>query len=341
MKRSIAVAIAVAWPLALAAVAPMRASAEPMQLKFASPAPPMSPVTRGGLIPWAKSVTEASEGTLDIKVFAGPTVAKFDNVLDRVENAVVDIGFGVLGSYASQFPMTQVVALPFESDDPLEAGVALWNLYAKGAIADDYKRVRPLTLFVFPSGAMHLKRPVRTMEDLKGLKIGLSSRMIGQLVERLGATPIAMQPTEYYPSMQRGLVDGIVIGWAAAFTFKIPEVTNFHLGFAAGSSPACVFINNDSWARLPAKGKETILALSGTKFSKTLGHITGRDPKAYPGHEIYKLPPAEATRWKAAIKPVVDEWIKATPNGEKVLEAFQAELAAVHAETMKEAEKSK
>ena len=80
--------------IALAAAAfamlPLAASADPVQLRFASPAPAMSPITVGGIQPWAKEVNEAAPDAIAVQVYAGPSVANFNNVYDRVTNAVVD-----------------------------------------------------------------------------------------------------------------------------------------------------------------------------------------------------------------------------------------------------------
>jgi len=108
------------------------AAAEPMQLRFASPAPAMSPITVGGIQPWAKEVNEAAPDALAIQVYAGPSVANFNNVYDRVVNAVVDAGFATLGGIGLSVPKTTVVSLPFEEKDSFNESLALWHIYTQG-----------------------------------------------------------------------------------------------------------------------------------------------------------------------------------------------------------------
>jgi hypothetical protein len=44
-----------------------------------------------------------------------------------------------------------------------------------------------------------------------------------------------------------------------------------------------------------------------------------------PGHTLARLDPTEAAAWKRAAQPIVDKWVKTTPNGDKVLAAYIAE----------------
>jgi len=311
------------------------AAAEPVQLRFASPAPAMSPVTVGGIQPWAKEVNEAAPDALAIQVYAGPSVANFNNVYDRVVNAVVDAGFATLGGIGLAVPKTTVASLPFEEDDALTSSIALWRIYKAGVMGDEYKSVHPLTLWVFPGGAIHSNKRVRVLADVKGLKLATGSRISGEMIELLGAVPISVQPTDYYPSVQRGIADGVVIGWAQVTTFKLEEVTKYHVDVSLGSTPAMTFMNNDSWAKLPDKAKQTIDKFSGEPWSRRMGAITARPPDELPGHEIVRLTPSEVARLMARDAATTENWLKDTQNGAKVLAAYRAELVKVRAERAK------
>jgi len=323
--------------LAAAAIAtlPLAASADPVQLRFASPAPAMSPITVGGIQPWAKEVNEAAPDAIAVQVYAGPSVANFNNVYDRVTNAVVDAGFATLGGIGLAVPKTTVISLPFEEKDSFNESVALWRIFKSGALGDEYKSVHVLTLWSFPGGAIHSNKRVRTLGDVKGLKLATGSRLTGDMVEKLGAVPIAVQPTDYYPSVQRGLADGVVIGWAQVTTFKLEEVTKYHVDVSLGSTPAMTFMNSDSWAKLPDKAKATIEKFSGEPWARRMGTITSRPPGDLPGHEIVELSDQEMANWKSRLTPITENWLKETPDGAKVLAAYRSALTDVRAERAK------
>jgi TRAP-type C4-dicarboxylate transport system substrate-binding protein len=311
------------------------ATAEPVQLRFASPAPAMSPITVGGIQPWAKEVNEAAPDAISIQVYAGPSVANFNNVYDRVTNAVVDAGFATLGGIGLKVPRTSVVSLPFEEKDSFNESIALWRMHSHGALGDEYKSVHVMTLWTFPGGAIHSNKRIRTLADVKGLKIVTGSRITGDMIELLGAVPIASQPTDYYPTVQRGLADAVVIGWAQVTTFKLEEVTKYHVDVSLGATPAMTFMNTDSWAKLPDKTKETINKFSGEPWSRRMGSITSRPPGELQGHEIIELSDQETANWKAKLAPITDNWVKETPDGAKILAAYRAELAKVRDERAK------
>jgi len=102
-------------------------------------------------------------------------------------------------------------------------------------------------------------------------------------------------------------------------TFKLEEVTKYHVDVSLGSTPAMTFMNHDSWAKLPDKAKQTIEKFSGEGWSRRMGAITSRPPGDLPGHEIVNLSDEEIARWK---KPPAADYrrvAQGTPDGAKVL----------------------
>ena len=324
---------------AFAALAPSLAAAQaPVTLKFAFPAPVQSGVNTYGVAPWSEEVKAAAAGTIDIKLFPIGTIATVANVYDRTLAGVADISFGIFGPLAGIFSQVMVAALPFETKNTIEASKALWALYDKGLIDDEFSKVKVLSLFAFPSAGLHTNKPIRTMADLDGSKIATSDRVMAQLMTALGASAVTMGPPDYYQAMQRGLADGIAVGWSAVTTFKLQEVSNHHLDTDAGLFAAFIFMNKDSYARLPAKGREAIDRHSGAPFFERMGRVTdrmnteGRDRvKALPGHTVTELADAEAARWKEKAKPIVDQWVRETSNGAAILAAFREEIEKIRA----------
>jgi TRAP-type C4-dicarboxylate transport system substrate-binding protein len=319
--------------VALAAVAHAE---EATTLKFGFPAPPTSFVLTQASAPWAKDVEAASKGALKIQFFPGGSVGNFNNILDRTLNQVVDISFGIFGPYSDQFPRTQVTSLPFETGNTTETATVLTRLYKSGVITPEYDKVKVLTLFNFPSSALHTKKPVKVLEDVKGLKLSVTNRTAGQVAELLGAAPLSLTPSDVYQAQQRGVIDGMFQAWTAVQTFKLYEVTNYHLDLPVGQQPAFIFMNKESFARLPAAAQKTIDSLSGEPMALRYGKAVDANDqsgenavKAMSGHTVSTLGPKEAARWKARLTPVVEAWTKATPDGAKVLAAFRAELVKV------------
>jgi TRAP-type C4-dicarboxylate transport system substrate-binding protein len=311
---------------------------DPAQLKFGFPAPPTSFVLTQVVSPWVGNVERDAAGTVKITVFPGGNIANFRNAYDRTLNGVSDVTFGLFGELAGQFPKTDVAALPFETENCSEAGLALWRILQSGVIADEYEKVKTLGLFRFPSSGFHTSKPIKGIADLKGMKFSVSTRMIGQIIDRFGGTSLSMPPTEVYQAAQRGTIDGIVTSWTATDTFKFYEVTKYHMEAPISTSPAFIFMNRDSFAKLPDAAKKAVDAHSGEVLTKALGKATDAfdaggkaKVRGMSGHTFSEIPAAEKPEWKSRAQFITDEWLKDTPDGARVLAAFRAEVANIRA----------
>lgn len=328
-----------ALAIALTFMGPAVASAAtPVNLKFGFAAPYNSYVNIQGMTPWIKRVEKASDGTLKIKLFAD-TLGTVRNIYDRTLANVAQISFGIFGPYAAQFPRTQVADLPFLSDNAEISSVALWRLYAKGVLAPEYRNIKALALFNFPAAVLNTNKPVKTLRDIQGMKLVVSSRLSAEVAVALGASPVTLTPPETYQGLSRGVAQGSIISWTAVKTFKLAEVTKDHLETPLGEAPAFVFMNKSAYASLPPKAKHAIDEYSGESFSKILGANNraasmneSNKVAATPGQSVTKLSPAQYKLWKSRIQPVIDAWVKHAPDGAKVLAAYRTEIATLSAE---------
>jgi TRAP-type C4-dicarboxylate transport system substrate-binding protein len=310
-----------------------QAGAEPVVLKFNSPAPPPSFLHRGAFDPWAKAVSEASGGTLKVQMYYGGTLGGFGVTYDRVLDGVADIGFILTALAKGKFRQQDVAALPFESKSSLAAASALWKIYEKGITAGEFDAVKPLGIWTFPNSAVNSRNAVRTLDDLKGRKVTVSNPIAGRTVVALGAAPVAMPPSDVYQALSRGLADMALMPLTGVATFKIDDVAKHHVDVALGADSAIVFMNRRKWEALPPAAKTAIDKHSYLPFSETLGRAADAEWARSRGSlkEVTTLSDAEEARWKKLVEPVAQQWAKETPNGATVLEAFRAEIAAFEA----------
>ena len=332
--------IAAIAAVAVCATMPSQSRAEPMSVKFAIPSPAVSPITTRILVPWAEEVAKASVDMLEIKVFPGGAIANFANVWDRTINGVADIGWGGHGYYPSQFPKSFVAMLPFESRSSAEAAGALWALYDKGLIADEYQAVKLLGLGDFPNVSLHSRKPIVSVADMRGVKVVALSRTVGQAVERLGASPIVLQFTEVYQALQRGTVDAVAGGWPTVPALNLTEVTTHHLVMSLGTEAMFLIMNRDSYARLPDAVRASLDKLSNAAFVKRATAVFDAydaDASAavakQQGQTVSNLPTAEETRWKETVASFIAEWVNTTPNGSNILAAFRNEIIRIRSGT--------
>jgi TRAP-type transport system periplasmic protein len=167
-----------------------------------------------------------------------------------------------------------------------------------------------------------------------------ASKETGELAERLGMAPIALVVSETYEALQRGTVDGVMMGWTAVQSFKLEEVASYHVDASLGTSVGMMFIGEKRYQALPPAARKVIEEFSGEKESRVLGQFWDRlqafghdRVKAMPHQTVIDASPALIAKWRAEAEaePVVDGWARRTPDGEKVLAAFRAALAQVDA----------
>ena len=331
-----AIWLLVAW----FALAPSLAMAQTV-LKFATTLPPNNPVVSKYLDVWAKKVNEAAGSEFQIQVVNGPTIANAVNVWERTVTGVVDIGWGIHGAVNLPFPKTLIMGLPLlvEEEQLSVASAALWRLYANGTIADEYKDVRPLALIGTPVQGMSSKKQLNRLEDMKGLKVRAADKTIADIVTALGGAPISVPATEVYQSLSQGVTEAAVSGFILVVTFKLQEVLHYHLeGLPLGAPAGFVVMNRQSYEKLTPKGKQILDRLSGETMSREFGQFMQdfgislkNQVRASKDHHIYSLAPQERQRWIQTLEGVVRQWAASTPNGDKTMAAFKAEMQKISA----------
>lgn len=314
----------------LALVSP--AMAEPIVLKFASPAPAPTPVNGKFLQVWSDKVSAESNGTLKIEFVPGGVLGKEGQLLDRVKNGVVDIAWDLQGYYPGNFPKSSVVELPFSFDHGGPASAALWDIFKDGTIADEYDGVKVLNLWAFPNGSVMTVKPVTTMSDLKGMKFAANSPIRQRMISALGATPVNIPLFEWYQSLNRGVLDGVAETMSIVPPFKLHEVLNHYIDISTGGVPGFVFMNQAKFDSLPDAAKKAIADNSGKEWSRAMGAFwegardAGEGLILKSGFTVDKLPPAEEAKWKAVMLDSAKPWDNDVPNAAAVKSAFAAAL---------------
>lgn len=294
------------WILPLAVVA---ALAVPMsQAKAETVTWSMASAFGGGaFIEDAKNLAETvdflTEGRLKIEVYPAGTLGPAFKVTEMVQNNVAQIGHLWPGfDYGTDKTSVLLAGYPagMSGEETLHwiyegGGLELWQEWRRDRFGVVAFPCNNLTKEVF----LHSKRPVRTEEDFKGLKI----RTVGAwapLAEKLGATPVALPPAEIYPALERGVVDAAE--WASPFVNKndgLHEVAKYVILPGIHSTMAvqeCV-INPEAWAQLSERDQKIFELATKLMTMSTWVRLGDLDAKAIrefaeSGNEVIDLDPA-------------------------------------------------
>jgi TRAP-type C4-dicarboxylate transport system substrate-binding protein len=321
-----------------AAVLTAPARAQEQKLIFATTDVPTAHLNVNFMHPWAKRLTEAGQGLIAVDVRDGPTVANHSNFFDRVQNDVIQIGWGLHAAVSGKFPRTQVANVPLIADRSEHGSTALYRLYKSGLFDAEYGDTVPLVYVAFPPALLHFRSPRAAADDLQGTKIIAGSRTLSQVVTALGATPVSLIVTDIYPSLQRGTADGTATTWTAFQPFKLAEVTRYHVETALGSSTSMIFMARKKYDALPEAARKIIDAHAVESETRTFGkfwdRVAGEERVkvgAMSDHTVVTPSPEVQTRWRQALAGIEAEWIKNTPDGDKVMARYRAILNELRA----------
>ena len=288
--------------------------------------------------PWAAKVDAAAPGAIKIDLRPGTSIANITNVYERVMNEVSHIGFTLFNYVAGKFPLAEVGALPFIADNSEQGSIALWRLYKTGMLDAEFDEAKPLMLIALPQSLLHLAKPPKTLADLTGLKVIAPTQLTALTIEHLGATPISLSSPEAYLAIQRGTADGTVLSWNTYVSFKIGEVTSYHIDAPLGTAAGMLFMSRKVYDRLPPEAKHALDVNSGEQASGAWGkwwdgdnahgrRLAETDPK----HKIVTLDPATRAAWTKKIDGAIAEWGKTRPGIEKATAEYRRLVADVKA----------
>jgi len=270
---------------------------------------------RDFLEPWTRNIEKLSNGRVKFTIYPNCQLGPAKEQYDLAVKGVTDIALGVQSYTPERFLLTSVMSLPFMSDSGEKASVVLWSLYNK-YLEDEYKDVKVLALFCHGPGQLHTtKKQVKTLEDLKGLKIRMANPFLGKVIERLGATAVICPVTEINEKLIKKELDGVVIVWEAVSNFRFYEC-KYHTIVNMYTLPFFVVMNKEKYDSLPADIKKLIDENSGKKMSVMAGmamdndDIRAKNAAAERGDLIYTLPEGELQRWKKIAMPLGDEWVQ-------------------------------
>ncbi len=323
LSRRNALQAGAALALGLAGLArPGRAQA-PIKLRMAHFLSPMAPAQTMLFQPWAERVERDSGGRIKCELYPAMQLGgKPPQLYDQARTGVADIVWTVPGYTPGRFPLSAVFELPFVvGSSALATARALWDFY-KTNLREEYKDVHPLLLHCHAPGLVHMKdKAVTRMEDLKGRKLRLPTKPVGDALKLMGATPVGMPLPEAYEALSRGVADGLTVPWEVMKPQRLNELVKHHTDTGLYTNVFLMAMNKQKYDGLPEDLKAVIDRNSGDNFIKEIGkawddaELPGLQQAKELGHSIVKLAPEEKARWKKATQPVIDAWIAATPNG--------------------------
>lgn len=284
-------------------------------LRISSWAPPTHHVNSKIWPEWGAMIEKATEGRVKTKIeykLASPP-KQFGVVRDGIADAA-----WIFHGYNTRYVATQAVEMPGLATSGEAAAVAYWQVHQKHLKkANEHRGVVLIGLHSHGPAVIHTKKPITSLDDLKGLKIRVPGG-VGSLVGRaLGVTAVKLPAPKVYESLSSGVADGVFMPMETQKSFRlkevVPNVTIMPGGLYYGSFG---FILSPRFlAKLSTKDQAALMNVSGANFAKLGRHwdtadTAGREDAMKSGSKIAIASDAMKTDYYARMKPVEDAWVK-------------------------------
>ena len=280
------------------------------ELSLAHFLPADHPLNEAVFTPLSRELAELSDGRLTVRQFpAGALNSSPAAQYSILVSGVADIALAVPSYTADLFPKTDLIGYPGICKTAADCTEAL-----RRALPVLEREYDAKVLGIWSNAAPVLltrDTPVRTLEDIRGLKIRVSSRSLIPFIEALGASAVMQPGTVVHQSLTTGVIDGVAISPSGISTFQLHEPAAYLTDWLPASGlPFVLLMNRGVYASLAPEERGWIdeaadasLSAAGAEAWRRAGAGALRMARAA-GVEFISLAESERRRFDRAVASV-------------------------------------
>lgn len=287
---------------------------------------------------WAQEIDRRTAGRVKVQFFYQASLLPATDILRGIAERRADLGYVANAYHPAELPLSSVVGLPFVTSNAEAQARTLGELYRRNAaFRQEWEKqgVHVLLFHPLSENIVGMREPVRSVAGLKGKRIrGLG--YINQVLEIIGANPVAIAAPEVYEALQRRTIDGYS-GYAfeVVTALKLHEVAPHTVGMGTGNYVfATTPITKSTWDSMPDDLKRVINEVSDQYIDKfvqilasTEDDVCAAIKKA--GGSVTVFPDAEVERTKAQVgEQIAKLWMRDATKRGAAAEAFLADYLA-------------
>jgi TRAP-type C4-dicarboxylate transport system substrate-binding protein len=314
------------------------AAAEPVSLKLSFFASDTDANYVKVIKPWVDIVNADPSGAVKIEAFPNGALGKNPMVQPQLLlDGVTDIALVNPSLTPGRFLDDQVFELPGLIKSVSE-GVQLYQTLVMSDSLRGYSDYYVIGSFMNPNYNIFARRPIKSIQDLKGMKVRILGPVIGQTVKELVMVPILMAPNDIVEALGRGTIDATTAVPSGVVDFGVDRVTRYDFLLPLGAGPLTVLMSRAKFESMPRVAQETIakysLKFANELFIKQLGNhhddIIDRF-KADPKRTVVVPSQADLDAVKPVYEKVTLEWAAKDPRNAALLAKARATLAQIRA----------
>jgi TRAP-type C4-dicarboxylate transport system substrate-binding protein len=272
------------------------------------------------LAPWARKVEADSGDRIRVDIFPSMQLGGAPaQLLDQVRDGVADIVWATPSSTPDRFFRIETFELPFVLSRRALVNSKALEDFAALYLRDEFRDIHPICFSCRDHGVLHAARAVKSIDNLKGLRLHVPNRLAADSVQALGARGMTI-PTPQVPMALAGhVIDGCLDPWDVVSSMKLGDVLKNHTDFGSSALSTATFVlamNRTSYDRLPRELKAAIDSNAGQFAATMAGAMWDSEAKAVAdaarerGDPITVLTADDVVPWRKATEPVVAAWQK-------------------------------
>ena len=265
---------------------------------------------------FCEDVNKRLAGKVKVTQYTGGTLLTAPKMAAGVASGIADIGLAHCSYSRGRFPVMELTELPLGAPSSFVLTHVINDFYEKFK-PKEWEAYHPLMFSASPPSVIQtVNKPIKTLEDLKGVKIRGTGRS-GDVVKALGATVVPVEMMDMYESLRRGVMEGNMGPFEQLKSFKTGDVLRYHTtSYMAGSGYTFyVIFNKAKWDSLPEEAKKVFTELSSqyidlwaVEWNKT--DIAGKEFFLQKGGQIVPIADNEMARWSKAVEVVITDFKK-------------------------------
>lgn len=207
----------------------------------------------------ARQVEERTGGRHHIRVFHSRQLGEEKETIEQTRVGAIDLNRTNVAPIGSLIPAANVLALPFlfRSFDHLHD--VLDHAIGEEILAG-FQQYGFVGLAFYDSGSRSIYnriRPVRTLADMKGLRIRVQqSELMSDMIRALGAEPIELPYGQVLTGLSTGLIDGAENNWPSYVTTNHYKLAPYYTLTEHTMGPEVLVMSLRAWESLSAEDKE-------------------------------------------------------------------------------------
>jgi TRAP-type C4-dicarboxylate transport system substrate-binding protein len=291
-------------------------AAGPVTLTYTNYYPETSPIAEQGWKPALRHITEKTDGQIVFKEYWAGTLHTLQDGFTACKSSMTDMTQAYAHTHGGMFDLMHAVGLPYAFPNPAVAAIVMEQLYPK-YFKGEYEKQGVLlaNVVVLASGGFISTKPVRTLDDMKGLRLFTGGGIVSEVYTALGAVPVNMNAADIFSAIQKGVIDGACFPKGIIIPRRLNEVAKYYTETGLTHSDISLCLNKNTFRKLSDPLKKSLYqALRENSWIQTMGY-TNMDKAAEAalgeaGVEVIVLSPEEKARFKVLVEPVWDSFIE-------------------------------